>query len=144
MSTQNNTSQEKKETIMPEDKNKKIQSWGEKIAEQIAGDNEMVKGAIKFLTHPLVLCTGGIAILFWLFKGKEQKDLMEKLQKENEQMKETLKGIQKEISELKAEQKNIQQILPQAPKENILALGTTEYRQKTLSPARRYTNAYLD
>ena len=143
MSTQNNTSQEKKETATPDSKTK-AQSWGEKMAEQIAGDNEMVKGAIKFLTHPLVLCTGGIAILFWLFKGKEQKNLMEKLEKENEEIKETLKEIEKEISELKTEQKNIQQKLSETPKETILALGTTEYRQKALSPGKRYTNAYLD
>ena len=142
--SESNKSVEKQESQKPDDKNKKELSWGEKIAEQIAGDNEMVKGAIKFLTHPLVLCTGGIAILFWLFKGKEQKDIMEKLQKENEQMKETLKGIEKEISELKAEQKNIQLKLPEAPKENIPMMGTTGYRQKILSSGRKYTNSYLD
>ena len=133
---------EQKNTV--DDKNKKELSWGEKIAEQIAGDNEMLKGAIKFLAHPLVLCTGGILILFWLFKGDEQKKLIEKLQKENEKLNEVLKGIEKEILELKTEQKNIQLKLPEAPKENIPALGTTEYRQKALSPGKRYTNAYLD
>jgi uncharacterized protein HemX len=143
MSKQNKPA-EKQESQKPDDKNKKELSWGERMAEQIAGDNEMMKGAIKFLTHPLVLFTGGIAILFWLFKGKEQKDIMEKLQKENEEMKQTLKGIEKEISELKAEQKNIQQKLSEAPKENIPMLGTTQYRQKALSSGRRYTNAYLD
>lgn len=136
-------SEENPQSLKSDDKNKKEQSWGDKMADQIAGDNEMLKGAIKFLAHPLVLCTGGILILFWLFKGDEQKKLIEKLQKENEKLSEALKGIKKEISELKAEQKNIQLKLSEAPKENTPLLGTGQ-RQKNLSPARRYTNAYLD
>jgi hypothetical protein len=135
--------EEKQQSQKLDDKNKKELSWGEKLADQIAGDNEMLKGAIKFLAHPLVLCTGGILILFWLFKGDEQKKLIEKLQRENEKLNEAVKGIEKEILELKAEQKNIQLKLPEAPKENTPLLGTG-YRQKNLSSPRRYTNAYLD
>ena len=145
---------EQKNTV--DDKNKKELSWGEKIAEQIAGDNEMVKGAIKFLTHPLVICTGGIAILFWLFKGKEQKDKMENLKKENEELQEQLNGLEEKFGALKEKHQKLRSrsFMPEDDDEderNDSMSGRYERSKKRENrhenlPARRgrYRSSYLD
>ena len=93
MSEEKSNTQEKKQD--------EKQSWGEKIAGQIAGDNELLKSAITMVTHPIVLIGGLIALMFWLFNGKEKKEKVEKLEKENQQMKEELKGLSDEFDKLK-------------------------------------------
>ncbi len=143
MSTQNNTSQEKKEIAKPDDKNKKELSWGEKLAEQIAGDNEMLKNAIKFVTHPLMMFGGLLAFFYWLFKDKGQKEAIDKLKSRNKKMREHLEGLEKKFEELKTEQEKLKEEFQKGKEENMSGLGVIPNQNKN-NKTKRYHSSYLD
>lgn len=135
MSTENKQPEEKKS-------DKKEKSWGEQLAENIAGDNEMMKNVIKFLAHPVVLFTGGFAILWWIMKDKERKTVIEQIEKENRGMKEKLEKLEKRFLELEKNNEMIkQQLLPGAKEQPALPEARPV---RALPPRRKYGSAYLD
>lgn len=143
MSEQNNTTQEKKEIIKPDDKNKKELSWGEKLAGQIAGDNEMLKNAIKFVTHPLMMFGGMLAFFYWLFKDKGQKEAIDKLKSKNKKMREHLEGLEKKFDEMKAEHGMLKEEFQKTKEEGTSGLGILPSQNKNY-PTKRYHSSYLD
>lgn len=58
-------------------------SGWEKAAENITGNNEVMKGVMKFLLSPvtLIICAG--AVIYFYFKNREQKKEIERLKEEN-------------------------------------------------------------
>ncbi len=143
MSTQNNTTQEKKEIIKPDDKNKKELSWGEKIAEQVAGDNEMLKSAIKFVTHPLMMFGGMLAFFYWLFKDKGQKEDIDKLKIKNKRTREHLEGLEKKFDEMKDSHDKLKEEFSKMKEENTSGIGIVP-NQNGSHKTKRYHSAYLD
>jgi hypothetical protein len=140
MSEQNKNTEEKKAN--QSGKTEKEKTWQEKIAEQVGGDNEMMKSLIKFITHPLVLVGGMLAFFYWLFKDKGQKEEIEKLKKENEAMKEPLRGIERKFDEMKASYEKLNEELK--PKEENLSGFDHAHSKNSSYKTKRYHSAYLD
>jgi hypothetical protein len=141
MNEQNKNTEEKK-TTGQSGKTEKEKTWQEKIAEQVGGDNEMMKSLIKFITHPLVLVGGMLAFFYWLFKDKGQKEEIDKLKKENEAMKESLKGIEKKFDEMKISYEKLRDELK--PKEENLSGFGNAHSKNSSYKTKRYHSAYLD
>lgn len=139
MGEQNKSTEEKKQQSSKTEKEK---SWQEKIAEQIGGDNEMMKSVIKFITHPLVLVGGMLAFFYWLFKDKGQKEEIDKLKKENEAVRESLKGIERKFDDLKTSYEKLKEELK--PKEESFSGFQNTHTKNPNYKTRRYHSAYLD
>lgn len=132
----------KKDSVKSDDKNKEM-DWREKIAVNIAGDNEMLKNAIRFITHPIVMFGGMLAFFYWLFKEKGQKEEIEKLLKANEVIDEKLKGIEKRFDELKTSHDKLKEEFQKTKEENTSGLGILP-NQNANRKTKRYYSAYLD
>ncbi len=142
MTTQNNTPQEKKEIAKSDDKNKEM-DWREKIANNSAGDNEMMKNAIKFITHPIIMFGGILGFFYWLFKDKDQKGEIEKLQKENDERKKALEGLEKKHSELKTDHEKLKEEFSKMKEVNNGGFGMLPGQNKN-QKTKLYQNNYLD
>lgn len=139
MSQQNKT-ELKKDSVNSNDKNKEM-NWREKIAHSIAGDNEMMNNAIKFITHPIVMFGGMLAFFYWLFKDKGQKEEIEKLQKENETVKKAFEGLEKQLGKLKTSQTKLEEEFSKVKKETTSGFGMLPNKNHE---TKRFHTAYLD
>lgn len=151
MSEQKNNTEEKKENKKADEQKK---NWGERIAEQVAGDNELLKNAIKLLAHPIVLIGGLIALLYWLFNSKEKKAKLENLEKENKELKEELNGLTENFHALKDKHRSLRSrfFMKEDEDEQEDSLngyyGRKEkkesYSQNRHAGRNRYRSSYLD
>jgi archaellum component FlaC len=119
---------------------KKEKSWHIQLAEQIAGDNEMLKNLIKAITHPIVLFGGMVGFFYWMFSG--QKKEVEKFKEENKEMKENLKKVEKKLDELKTDYEKLKEEF-QKGKENFSGLGNIHQKSPHYK-VKRYSSTYLD
>jgi len=81
-------------------------TWHETLIDSIAGNTELLKNLIAFLSNPFILAGGMVAFVCWIFKSKEDK---ENLHFQNEELRFELGVLHKKYKKIKKKYKRMEE-----------------------------------